>query len=140
MPWVIIVTFSVGLEHRGGIEIRIETEREKMPVGRSVGCGKELFGRFLEITGKTWTILRDGTATEEKRNREGLAMKVVEADGLAEFVGEFAVEEFGTARRRPRGGFRHRFVFRSECRECHNNARQGRSPDKRAAASLRFSH
>ena len=117
MPRVIFVMFSVGLEHHGRIEIRIEREREKMPVGRSIVCGKKLLRCFLKITSETWTILRDGTAAEEKRYREGLAMKIVEADRLTEFVGEFAVQEFRAGNSTRGIGLCRYFVFRSDRRE-----------------------
>src|SRR5438874_1615835 len=64
-----------------------------MPVCGRLGQRAKLLRRGLEIPGKPRAKIGNGTARKEEGYRQGLTVKLAQRDGLAEFVGECAIQQ-----------------------------------------------
>ena len=64
-----------------------------MPVGRRVGHRGEFLRRFLKIFRQARAVIRQRTARVKKRDGQRLPVKIIQADSLAQFVGEFVKQE-----------------------------------------------
>src|SRR5215831_8174044 len=97
-----MIKFAVSLEHPGTVIFRIESNGKKMPIRWSSRYRAKLFGCALKIPGKTRTIIRNRTAREKERYRQGLPAKITEAYCLPQFICKLVVHQWMTRSRRVR--------------------------------------
>jgi hypothetical protein len=94
MRGIILIKLAIGFQHFRRIKFRVERDGKKMPVRRRVGHGFKFLRRFLKIFREPRAIIRQRTARVEKSDGKRLTRKITQADGVAEFVREFVMEQF----------------------------------------------
>jgi hypothetical protein len=81
-------TFGIGFQNNGGVEVGIERDRNKAPIGESGVRRQELLLDFFEVAGHAGTKVREGATGKDERDRDGLAFELFGAERLPEMIGE----------------------------------------------------